>query len=245
MKLFGLIGYPLSHSFSKQYFTGKFKDEELTDCEYELFEIKSADFLPELIAATPSLVGLNVTIPHKQAVIPFLDSLDPIAEKVGAVNVIKFVNDSLVGYNSDYYGFRKSLESIISSGNGENAMVLGTGGASKAVITVLEDLGFEVIKVSRTKRDGVYTYNEIQSGNHVENSRIIVNTTPLGMYPEIKSCPDIPYSQLSKGKIAFDLVYNPEASLFLKKSAAHGAITKNGFEMLTLQAEKSWEIWNA
>lgn len=245
MKLFGLIGYPLTHSFSKSYFTKKFADEGIDKCSYELFELESIDQLTGLLNSKPQLSGLNVTIPYKEAVIPYLDSLDKSAEKVGAVNVIKIDNGRLIGFNSDYYGFRLSLQTLVVDLPLKNALVLGTGGASKAVVAVLEDLNINVWMVSRTKNQNTTTYQELENSNLIEKAQLIVNTTPLGMYPEIESAPDIPYKKISENCLAFDLVYNPEVSRFLQLAKQQGALIKNGLEMLELQAEKSWEIWNA
>ena len=245
MKLFGLIGLPLTHSFSKKYFTEKFKKEQIGDCSYELFELQSIDQLPELISKKPELVGLNVTIPYKEAVMPMLDDLDETATKVGAVNVIKINSGKLKGFNSDYYGFRASLEGIGTGRRIEKAVILGTGGASKAVISVLKDLGADTTIVSRTAKPGVLTYKSLKQTNIISEAGLIVNTTPLGMYPDVNQAPDIPYDQLSDASIAFDLVYNPEITEFLRLARQNGATIKNGLEMLELQAQKSWEIWNA
>ncbi len=243
-RTFGLIGYPLSHSFSKKYFSDKFEKEGIQDAHYELFEIKSMDEFPALVKAQTSLVGMNVTIPYKQQVMAHLDYLDEVAEKIGAVNTIRFEeNGQKAGYNSDYYGFKYSLEKWLDGAEIKNALVLGTGGASKAVIVVLEDMDISPQLVSRTASEKAISYDDLRQKN-LADYPLIINTTPLGMSPKTESFPDIDYSQLTSGHFCYDLVYNPEATTFMKKAAAQGAKTKNGLEMLHLQAEKSWEIWN-
>lgn len=245
MRSFGLIGYPLTHSFSKNYFAEKFKNEGIADCSYELYELKLINAFPDLLNARSELIGLNVTIPYKEAVIPFLNSLDKSAEKVGAVNVIKRESGLLKGYNSDYYGFKVSLQKLLEVKPGSKAAVLGTGGASKAVVAVLKDLGMTTQMVSRTKSDSAITYDDPAINELIEEVQLIVNTTPLGMYPNTETAPEIPYDRITTGCLAYDLVYNPEVSRFLQLAKQNGAIIKNGLEMLELQAEKSWEIWNA
>ncbi|OIN58203.1 shikimate dehydrogenase family protein [Arsenicibacter rosenii] len=257
MTRFGLIGFPLTHSFSQKYFTEKFAREGITDCRYDLFEMPDvATALPELLDL-PNLRGLNVTIPHKQAVLPFLNRLDASAEKVGAVNVIRIEDDgSRTGFNSDYYGFRQSLEAWMgeerraeSLEQGEpsalssplRALVLGTGGASKAVVAALTDLGIRHKMVSRTKTDENLTYAELPAV--IEQYRLIVNCSPVGTYPNIDTAPELPYEQLTDRHWLYDLVYNPAETLFMKKGLAQGAHVMNGLEMLILQAEKAWEIW--
>jgi len=241
MRRFGLIGKRLSHSFSARFFGDKFNRENLSDHTYALFELPSIDGIKDLF--DQDLAGLNVTLPYKQAIIPYLDALDPSAQKVGAVNVVKFENNRKVGYNSDYTGFRKSLESWLPGKYPEGALVLGTGGASRAVIAVLNDLGIRTTLVSRTKGKGLITYDEIDP-ELIGATRLIVNTTPLGMYPNVDMAPEIPYGNLSDDHFLYDLVYNPEVTLFMKKGRKQGAHTKNGLEMLYIQAERSWEIWN-
>ena len=251
MNLYGLIGYPLTHSFSKKYFSEKFEKEAISDCRYELFEIIDIKDFPSIIKNNPDLKGLNVTIPHKEAVMEWLDELDEPVKKIQAVNVIKVSNGKLKGYNSDYHGFRTSLEKFISQDQplelikickGMKALVLGTGGASKAVKAALEDLNIEFNTVSRSKGLADFTYQEIKE--NIASYQLIINTTPLGMYPAIDACPDLAYEKINKDCFLFDLVYNPQETLFLKKGRANGARTKNGLEMLYLQAEKAWEIWN-
>ena len=240
MKQFGLIGKPLTHSFSARYFAEKFRNEGITNCRYDKFELESIEDFPGLMKdKTP--VGLNVTIPYKQAVIPYLDSLDPSAEKVGAVNVIKSENEQLIGYNSDYYGFRNSLETWLGMEK-VHALVLGTGGASRAVVAALRDLGIPFLLVSRSSKGDV-SYDLLDE-NVAARYRLWVNTTPLGMSPAINTAPEMPYHVLSPEHYLYDLVYNPETTRFMNYGNSKGAKTKNGLEMLYLQAERSWQIWN-
>ena len=242
--LLGLIGYPLTHSFSKKYFTDKFIKEGLTQWAYELFPIPNISELSPLIQAHESLVGLNVTIPYKSAVFPYLDAIHPEAEIIGAVNCIGIHAQEgkkiLKGYNTDIYGFEKSLYPLLDRQH-DAALILGSGGASKAVQYVLTKLGINFIIVSRSSEKGL-KYEEINQ-EQIKHHKLIINTSPLGMYPEINNCPNIPYQFLSAEHLCMDLIYNPEETLFLNKAKAHGAITKNGLEMLYLQAEKAWEYF--
>lgn len=243
MNLYGLIGFPLTHSFSKKYFTEKFERENIADSKYDLFEISEAEKVLEVIKNNPDLRGLNVTIPHKETVISFLDEIDPAAKAIGAVNVVKINNGKLKGYNSDYYGFKQSLEELIEGSKDLKALILGTGGAAKAVKAALEALNIPYVFVSRKKEAGNFTYAEINE-KLLSEYKLIINTSPLGMYPKIDTFPDLPYQYLTPGHFLFDLVYNPEETAFMKKGAEKGAKTRNGLEMLHLQAEKAWEIWN-
>lgn len=242
MKKFGLIGFPLTHSFSKKYFTKKFEREGITDCQYDLYEMADVtESLPALLEM-PGLRGLNVTIPHKQAVLPFLSRLDSSAEKVGAVNVIRIESDgSLTGFNSDYYGFRQSLEEWFLVEEGGKALILGTGGASKAVVAALNDLGISHKMVSRTKTGDNLTYDELpgQLGDY----KLIINCSPVGTYPRVDEAPALPYNELTAGHWLYDLVYNPAETLFMRRGLEHNAHVLNGHRMLVLQAEKAWEIW--
>ncbi len=242
MKQFGLIGHPVSHSFSKKYFIEKFEKEHISGCSYELYDLLTIEKLPELIQSVPNLLGLNVTIPHKQAVIPFLHEIDASAKEIGAVNVIKITNGKLKGFNSDYYGFKQSLLNQIKAER-PHALVLGTGGASKAVAIALRDLGISFQYVSRTKSAAAITYQNLNEGTFNEY-KLIINTTPLGTSPNTSLSPAIPYQYLTGTHFLHDLVYNPAETLFMKKGLKQGASVKNGLEMLILQAEKSWEIWN-
>ena len=244
--LYGLIGYPLVHSFSRDFFNRKFLAEDI-DAQYINFEIADLGQLMEVISEYPNLNGLNVTAPYKEAVIPYLDSLDDDASAIGAVNVIKFIRDDtgtlveLRGYNSDVMGFEKTLGSILTPEH-TNAMVLGTGGAAKAVSTAFRRHGVEVQLVSRRKSEHIMVYEEITRAI-VAAHQIIVNATPLGKYPDDNLCPDFPYRFLTSKHLCYDLIYNPEETLFMKRAAKYGAHTKNGIEMLLLQAFDSYDIW--
>ena len=245
MSVFGLIGYPLTHSFSKKYFTEKFEKEHIPDCVYELFEMESVNLFTDLINQNAAIQGFNVTIPHKQAIIPLLDGLDDSAKFVGAVNVIKkSAEGKWVGYNSDYYGFMESLKKFLPAHLvGFKALVLGTGGAAKAVEAALKTLAIPYLLVSREARPNTITYEAI-TPHLLAEYQLIVNTTPLGMFPKVDSAPDLPYHALTNQHYLFDLVYNPATTLFLAKGKAQCAHTQYGLEMLHLQAEKAWEIWN-
>jgi shikimate dehydrogenase len=241
MKQFGLIGKPLTHSFSASYFTEKFRSEGIHDCRYDKFELDSIEDFDALIT-DKNPVGLNVTIPYKEAVIPLLHRLDSSAEKVGAVNVIKRVDQELIGYNSDYYGFRQSLETWLPHLDLE-ALVLGSGGASKAVIAALRDLQIPYKLISRGS-SGDLTYQTLEK-SVAASHHLWINTTPLGMRPNVQSAPDLPYDVLGPDHFLYDLVYNPETTQFMKYGKSRHSKTKNGLEMLYLQAERSWQIWNS
>lgn len=245
MKTYGLIGFRLSHSFSKKYFTEKFLKEGIENCAYENFQLDTVkEFLP-LLRSGANLKGFNVTIPYKEEIIPFLNDLDAAAKEIGAVNVIKIEEDGkLIGYNSDYYGFKKSLEEFISKNAFHKALVLGTGGAAKAVVTALSHLGIPYQYVSRNKTAQSLSYQELDQ-KIIQECTIIVNTSPLGMYPDVDSFPAIPYEFLNSSHYLYDLVYNPEETVFMKKGIAQGAHVLNGLPMLIGQAEKAWEIWNS
>jgi len=244
MKTYGLIGYRLSHSFSKKYFNEKFAKENIADCVYENFPLETINEFTTLLQTTPDLKGCNVTIPYKEEIIPYLNELDSAAKEIGAVNVVKILPDGkLIGYNSDYYGFKTSLEKFIPANQSFRALILGTGGAAKAVAVALKDLGIPYQYVSRSKGDGVISYAEIDA-NVLGQYSIIINTSPLGMYPDVDSFPAIPYHFLTSKHYLYDLVYNPEVTTFMRKGQEHGAHVVNGLEMLIGQAEKAWEIWN-
>jgi shikimate dehydrogenase len=243
MRKFGLIGFPLTHSFSKKYFEAKFQREAITDASYDLFPLKTIEELPALLKSNPELIGLNITIPYKESVMQYLNKVSPEAKEVGAVNCIKWNNGNLEGMNTDCYGFEKSLIRFVGDNTNIQCYILGTGGSSKAVQFVLKKLNLDFALVSREKRMGTTLYNEISSSKK-ERRSLFINTTPLGMFPEINSAPEIPYDLLSENDFLFDLVYNPSETLFLKKGREKGCKTKNGLEMLELQAQKSWEIWN-
>lgn len=247
-RLFGLIGYPLSHSFSKRYFTEKFAKAGITDAHYELFPLQSVEELPGLLEAYPNIVGLNVTIPYKQAVLPYLDSLDESAAAVGAVNTIRRSSSGLIGYNTDVVGFEADLLSFLQKAGAEpdglQALVLGTGGAAKAVAYVLGKLGIGYTYVSRSAEAGQLAY-EALSADVLRRCRLIINTTPLGMAPETERSPNLPYEALMSEHLLYDLVYNPAQTQFMQRGQAQGASTANGLGMLHGQAEKAWEIWQA
>lgn len=246
-RLYGLIGRKLGHSFSSDFFNRKFSAENIP-ARYVNFEISEIEHLPGLVAAHPDLAGFNVTIPYKERIIEYLDAIDPEAEAIGAVNVVKIYRQpdgslSFKGYNSDSVGFADSIRPLLDPAVHRKALVLGSGGASKAVSHALRSLGVEPVIVSRSGRRGTLTYAGLTPdvmGKHT----VIVNTTPLGMYPDVDSCPDIPYGLLTSRHICYDLLYNPDTTLFMKKASAAGAVTKNGLEMLLLQAFVSWNIWN-
>ena len=249
MKTYGLIGYPLEHSFSAKFFNEKFQKEGI-DAEYLNFEIEHIFDLRRVLVFNPHLKGLNVTIPHKEAVIEFLDDISPIAKKIGAVNVIKIERGyrdtygyKLKGYNTDYIGFKDSISPLINPELHRKALVLGTGGASKAVCSALEALGVEWTYVSRTPREGALTYDTL-TPDILSDNKIIINTTPLGTYPNIEESPNIPYQALTSQHLLYDLVYNPTETTFLRKGRQMGAATKNGEEMLQLQALAAWDIWD-
>src|SRR5690554_247783 len=249
MKTFGLIGYPLQHSFSSKFFNEKFERENI-EAEYVNFEIEDIHELRRVIVFNPHLKGLNVTIPYKEAVIPFLDEISPVAKDIGAVNVIQielnFGNTygyKLIGHNTDYIGFKNSIAPLIQLEQHQKALVLGTGGASKAVCKALDSLGIKWKYVSRSAKDNQYTYDVLTPKIIAENN-IIVNTTPLGTFPNIEEYPQLPYDSLTPNHLLFDLVYNPIETAFLKKGKEMGATIKNGAEMLELQALAAWEIWN-
>ena len=249
MKKYGLIGFPLTHSFSKKYFTEKFEREKIKDAEYELFPLEHIKDLQDMLDMHPDIRGLNVTIPHKVNVLKYLDWIEHDARVAGAVNCIRVIAESpilasflgevgvsghdfrLEGFNTDIYGFETSL-------------VLGDGGAAKAVKCALDNLGINMTVVTRKPTPKGILFKDLKP-YHIKRHKLIINTTPLGTAPNFDECPPIPYEALTPGHLLYDLVYNPEKTLFLKKGEEQGAKIKNGYEMLTLQAEKSWDIWNS
>lgn len=243
--LFGLIGYPISHSFSKKYFTQKFAQAGITNLCYETFPLEKIEHFPTLIEMYPNLRGLNVTIPYKQAVLPYLDQLNEGAEAIGAVNTIHLENGTLTGYNTDAFGFEQSLRTFLAENQAKpsSALVLGTGGAALAVKFVLKKLGIDYQTVSRSPGANQITYDEV-SDSVIKENLLIINTTPLGMAPNIGSFPNIPYHCIGKGHLLYDLVYNPELTAFLSKGKNQGAAIMNGLSMLYGQAEQAWAIWN-
>lgn len=245
MDKYGLIGYPLGHSFSKTFFNQKFEAENI-DAEYVNFEIPNIKDIKNVLKENPGLKGLNVTLPYKTQIIPYLDDIDEDARRIGAVNVIKFTRGlfgkiKLKGYNSDIIGFKQSIEPLLNQSH-RKALILGTGGASRAVFQGLKQLGIGSTLVSRQAKDFCITYEEI-SPKILEQYTVIVNTTPLGMYPHIDECPPIPYHLLTPHHLLYDLLYNPDETLFMKKGKEQGATVKNGLEMLLLQAFAAWDIW--
>ncbi len=245
MDKYGLIGYPLGHSFSVSYFNQKFADEDI-DAVYENYEIAQVDTFLEIVESEPNLRGLNVTIPYKEKVIPYLDVVSPEARAIGAVNVIKIVHDgngiTMKGFNSDVIGFTQSIEPLLEKYH-KKALILGTGGAAKAVDYGLRSLGLETVYVSRYERPDTIQYEKI-TPEIVKEYNVIVNCTPCGMYPHTDECPLLPYEAMDNHTILYDLIYNPDETLFMKKGAAQGATVKNGLEMLLLQAFASWEFWH-
>ena len=244
MDKYGLIGYPLGHSFSSNYFNEKFENEGI-DAQYINFEISTIEALPEVLASNPELKGLNVTIPYKEQVLPYLDELSPEAKAIGAVNVIRVSRKNgrtwLKGYNSDVIGFTQSIEPMLEAGH-KKALILGTGGASKAVNYGLKSLGLQTLFISRTKKPGALTYDDVDAAL-IKEYNVIVNCTPCGMFPHIDECPKLPYEAMNGRTILYDLLYNPDQTLFMKRGIDHGANVKNGLEMLLLQAFASWNFW--
>jgi len=259
MKKFGLIGYPLTHSFSKKYFTEKFLNEGFEDHEYEAFPLPNLNEFPEILKANPDLCGLNVTVPHKIGIMYYMDKIDPAAKEIDAVNCIKIINHHpvedffsgelsslklrLEGHNTDAYGFEMSLKPLLQKHH-TKALILGNGGAARAVAYVLNklDISFRIVSRRAIRKELLYT----QLNNDILKERLlIINTTPVGTSPNIEACPDIPYEFLTSKHLLYDLVYNPEETEFLRRGRERGAVTKNGLQMLHLQAERSWEIWNS
>ena len=243
MRLFGLIGFPLSHSFSKKYFTEKFEREGLSDCLFENFPIASVEDLKELLDRHPDLTGLSITIPYKEKIISLLDDASETVKKTKACNCIKITNGKLVGYNTDVSGFENSFKKVLTP-DLRNALILGTGGASKAVAYVLEKLNISYKFVSRNPALPNLSYEQV-TPDVIAETDIIINTTPVGMYPDITEAPGIPYATLNDHHLLFDLVYNPAKTLFLKRGEEKGAKIHNGLEMLEILAEENWKIWNS
>jgi shikimate dehydrogenase len=242
-KRFGLLGRTISYSFSKGYFTQKFSNDLFKGCSYENFDIPEINSFIEILKNNPDLSGLNVTIPYKETILPFLDQLSQNAAAIGAVNTIKFTKKGrLKGYNTDYYGFKKSIEPLLKPHH-KKALILGTGGAAKAVAYALDQLKIAYTFVSRNPKDNSIDYTRINATTF-DNYQIIINCTPVGTSPTIELFPLIPYEYFTDKHIAYDLIYNPEETQFLKKAKAQGAVPKNGLDMLIFQAEKAWKIWN-
>lgn len=242
MKKYGLIGKNISYSFSRGYFKEKFERQHI-EATYENFDLKNLDVFPEILEQNPELRGLNVTIPYKQEIIPFLDEIDIEASEIGAVNTIKIkLTGKTEGYNTDYYGFLKSLKPHLNSHH-DKALILGTGGASKAVVYALNKLGIESKFVSRNPSPDAFSYEELDE-NVLSQYAVIVNCTPLGTFPDISEMPPIPVSAITSKHLVFDLIYNPSVTRLMELSRQNGAVVINGMKMLELQAEKAWEIWN-
>ncbi|MBI3883271.1 MAG: shikimate dehydrogenase [Sphingobacteriales bacterium] len=245
MRLYGLIGYPLGHSFSKQYFIEKFDREGLKDCTFEAFPIPSIEEFPALLQANPTLKGLSVTIPYKEQVLPYITDLSEEVKYIGATNSIKIVGDRLIAYNTDIIGFEQSFIKSLNPAIHTKALILGTGGAAKAVQYVLKKLGINFLLVTRNlKKDGFIHYTDINAEIMSEYT-IIINCSPVGMSPNENVCPDIPYHLLTQNHYLYDLVYKPAETLFLQKGKEKNATVDNGYDMLLLQADASWEIWNS
>lgn len=241
MKQFGLIGRNISYSFSKGYFADKFKNENIVGSAYDVFDLQQIQEV-EKVFETEDIKGFNVTIPYKQDVIPFLDELSPEAKEIGAVNTVLIQDGKKIGYNTDCFGFQTSLQSLLKP-NHTNALVLGYGGAAKAVIYVLEKLGIQYQIVSREASEGRISYDDLNE-EIINSHQLIINCSPIGTFPNITSAPNIPYEFLTSEHLLYDLIYNPEVTQFLQNGIEKGATIKNGYEMLVHQAEKSWEIWN-
>ncbi|RKD90545.1 shikimate dehydrogenase family protein [Mangrovibacterium diazotrophicum] len=248
MKTYGLIGYRLGYSFSKGFFTEKFEKENLQEHEYVNFELDTIDEFPGIFEKNDHIAGLNCTIPYKQQIMPFLDEIDEEAATVGAINTVKIIRSEagvkLKGFNTDIYGFENSLKPMLSEKH-KKALILGTGGASKAIKYILKKLGLSYVSASieETLNEGEIRYEEINE-DLLKEYLVVINATPLGTFPKVENCANIPYEFLTSDHVLFDLVYNPEETLFMKKGKAQGAAVKNGLEMLHLQAIKAWEIWN-
>jgi shikimate dehydrogenase len=242
MRLFGLLGYPLTHSFSQKYFTEKFQQLGISDTAYENFSIPDIQELKQILSSRKDLQGFNITIPYKKAVLDFLQEVSDPVKKMGACNCVKIVDGKLKGYNTDVVGFQRSLEPFLKPHH-QKALILGTGGASAAVEYVFQQLQIPYLFVSRTASSNAISYQDI-SEEIIETHQLIINTSPLGMYPNLDVCPAIPYQYLTAQHHLFDLIYNPTETKFLSLGKQHGATIQNGFEMLILQAEESWRIWN-
>ena len=243
MRAFGLIGYPLGHSFSKKYFADKFEREGITGNVYELYPLEQIGQIEELLNSNPNLAGLNVTIPYKEQVIAYLDSMSPVVDEIGACNCIHIQEGRLMGHNTDVIGFSRSLLPKLEPHH-KQALILGTGGSSKAVAYTLKELNIPFLQVSRNPSEGMIGYEEMDQ-SMLEAHTLLINTTPVGMYPDIEKAPAIPYQFIGAGHYLFDLVYNPERTRFLQEGVLRGATVENGSDMLVIQAEASWEIWNS
>lgn len=243
MRRFGLLGYPLSHSFSQKYFTEKFARLGLTDCVYENFSLPDIAALSDVLQSKKDLRGFNITIPYKKQVLAFVDEVSPVVKAIGACNCVNIKDGKRIGHNTDVVGFEQSLRPFLKAHH-TRALVLGTGGASAAVVYVLQQLGIAVQYVSRTASEQAIAYEQVDEAL-LSSHHLIVNTTPLGMYPNVEECPPLPYQYLTPLHHLYDLIYNPTETRFLANGKARGASVQNGQEMLVLQAEESWRIWNS
>ena len=245
MRKFGLIGYPLGHSFSKKYFTAKFEREKIADCQFDLYEIPQIEDFPKVLEENPELEGMAVTIPYKEQVMAYLDELDPACQAIGAVNCIRIREGKKKGFNTDYIGFKHSLQAWLGD-QIPSALVLGTGGASKAVKRALMDLGVEFLSVSRSLGQDTMTYRQLFADpSYLASYPLLINTTPLGTFPKVEGIPDLPLDQLTASNLVYDLVYNPPVTRLMKECLDRGGKAKNGQDMLELQAEAAWKIWNS
>jgi shikimate dehydrogenase len=243
MQEYGLIGRNISYSFSEGYFTNKFKELGITDCEYSTFDLSDISELKELLESKPNLNGFNITIPYKEEVLAFLDEMDESAKAIKAVNTVKIENGKLIGFNTDTFGFRTSIKPFFEPQH-RKALILGTGGAAKAIAFVLEQLGVDYFYVSRNpKAEKEISYSDLTK-EAITNFPFIINCSPVGTFPDVDKCPDIPYDGITPTHLLYDLIYNPEETLFLKKGKDRGASTVNGLSMLHHQAEEAWRIWN-
>ncbi len=243
MKVYGLIGYPLTHSFSNKYFTEKFQREGLSDCVHKVFSFEKIEEIKNALKSNPDLLGFNVTIPHKQSIIAYLQQQSDVVKECGACNCVKISDGKLSGYNTDVIGFEQSLLPLLKPHHNK-ALILGTGGAAQAVAYVLRKLNIPFRFVSRKKSHEAFSYDELNK-NIIGSYTLIINCTPLGMFPKVVEAPPIPYEYITPGHLLYDLIYNPEKTLFLQKGEEKGAAIKNGYEMLLIQAEESWKIWNS
>lgn len=243
MRAFGLIGYPLGHSFSKKYFTAKFEREGITENVYELYPLEQIGQLKDLLVSNPDLLGLNVTIPYKEQVIAYLDSMSPVVQDIGACNCIRIEDGQLIGHNTDVIGFSRSLLPKLKPHH-KQALIFGTGGSAKAVAYTLKEMNIPFLQVSRTPSKGMIAYEDIDQ-SILDVHTLLINTSPVGMYPDVTKAPAIPYAFIGTDHYLFDLVYNPARTRFLQEGALRGAAVENGSDMLVIQAEASWEIWNS
>ncbi|MFH4964370.1 shikimate dehydrogenase [Gaetbulibacter sp. M235] len=244
MRKLGLLGRNISYSFSRAYFRKKFEDEKIDNISYDNFDIETIGLFPSAVKNIDDLKGFNVTIPYKEAIIPYLDTLDEKAKEIGAVNTVKVTEDNkLVGFNTDYFGFIESLKPFLKPHH-KKALILGTGGASKAVAFSLKELNIQYRYVSRTAKNDIDFSYDTLTENIIKQHQIIINCSPVGTFPNVEACPNIPYKAITKEHILYDLIYNPEETTFLRLGKQEGALTINGLEMLKLQAEKAWSIWN-